>query len=144
MGTTIVLSLIVNKKLYLYHAGDSRLYLIEIDNGLIKQITLDHNIQNYNGSNISFNSRALIHALGPKKFSLLTEVADSYQIIDLSYKFVIFLCTDGVYEVLNENEIYDILTLKISLQDRIERLINVCVENDSKDNISCIAIEGNH
>jgi len=44
MGTTMVITLITNRKAYLVNIGDSRIYLF--NNQGLKQLTSDHNILN--------------------------------------------------------------------------------------------------
>lgn len=143
MGTTIVVVLIINKILYTYHAGDSRLYFIDPNYGLIRQITLDHNLKNYDNDLFVINNRALVHALGPNKFSTIDELSTAYQkiILDSNSPICLFLCTDGIYEVINAAKLYEILSLNIDIKQKVEKIIAKAKNNDSKDNMSCIIIE---
>ncbi len=142
MGTTIVISIIYKRKLFIFHAGDSRLYYIN-SSSIMDQVTLDHNVQNYTSmSNIS-HSRSLVHAMGPQKFSDENDLRSTVQTIDLSNEktYSIFLCSDGIYEVISENELHELLTTSKLPFEKIENIINKAVEYDSKDNCSVILFE---
>ena len=61
-------------------------------------------------------------------------------VLSESDKFVI-LCTDGVWDVVNEEDLF-YLTLNIEQTDQIARdIIKQAMENGSTDNMSCIVIK---
>lgn len=142
MGTTIVIAIIANSKAYVYHAGDSRLYLYNETDG-ISQITLDHNLKNYANFISSYNKRTLVHALGPKKFSSFSELTSTCQLLPLKSgkKFTILLCTDGVYEFISETQIYSILKSTRQSKKKIEFILNLAEENNSVDNLTAAIIQ---
>ena len=144
MGTTIVLVLIIKSRAYIYHAGDSRVYYVD-DNRNMIQLTLDHNVTNYSRNiNIKnqFINNALVHGLGPNKFSQEKSLIYSIQSFDLPKKRYLFLlCSDGLYSFIKEREMFRILSSEIKPEIKTKNLFEKAVEAHSNDNISCLIIE---
>lgn len=142
MGTTVVLSVISNNYLYVVHAGDSRAYLIRNSN--IKQISTDHSMvqhmveigeitakeaRNHSQKNI------ITKALGVE-----SNVNPDHSTIELNDKDVILLCTDGLSNHLEDDEICKMFS-KYSLEELPEILIDKCNARGGKDNITVSLIE---
>lgn len=142
MGTTVVFSIISNNYLYVVHAGDSRAYLIR--NKKIEQISTDHSMvqqmvemgeitakeaRNHSQKNI------ITKALGVE-----SNVNPDHNIIELNSKDVIFLCTDGLSNHLEDDEICKIFS-KYSLEELPDILIDKCNARGGKDNITVSLIE---
>lgn len=143
MGTTMVITLIANRKAYLVNIGDSRAYLF--NNQGLKQLTSDHNILNLYLKNnpkqlidIDVNQtywKALTSALGPIKNLTI-------DIFDLSFETPSYflLTSDGVHDFLEESEIAHILEKNSSLKAKVKMLIKQAVNNVSTDNLSAVLI----
>ena len=61
-------------------------------------------------------------------------------VLNESDKFVV-LCTDGVWDVVNEEDLF-YLTINVEDTEQIARdILNHAMKNGSKDNMSCIVIK---
>lgn len=110
MKTTIVLALSDGRVLRVCHIGDSRLYYL--NTGIIRYRTVDHSIAQTlaNIGNIS-EEEIMNH---PSRHKLVYVLGDdngnSIQNIDVKeFKIedgdAVFMCTDGVWEYLSDNEL---------------------------------------
>ncbi|MDQ7982748.1 MAG: protein phosphatase 2C domain-containing protein [Spiroplasma sp.] len=141
MGTTMVITLITNRKAYLVNIGDSRVYLF--NNQGLKQLTSDHNILNLYLKNnqkqlvdVDVNQtywKALTSALGPIKNLTI-------DIFDLSFETPSYflLTSDGVHDFLEESEISHILEKNSTLKSKVKMLIKQAINNVSTDNLSAV------
>lgn len=144
MGTTFTVLIIKDSKAYIGHIGDSRLYIIKKEN--IYQITKDHSyvmellrmgkikeseIKNHPGRNV------ITRALGTSE----TVETDTYM-VELDKDFVILMCSDGLYNMVDEDDIIEIMEKDLTLDDKASLLIYEANENGGFDNISVIIICG--
>lgn len=137
MGTTVVLGVISEGILYVVHAGDSRAYLIR---GLeIKQISVDHSMvqQMVDSGEITLKEarnhcqkNIITRALG-----IEPNVKTDFNVVELKDKDVVLLCTDGLSNHLEDEEICK-LSFQESLKEISESLINKCNSRGGKDNIT--------
>ncbi|MFZ2197154.1 MAG: protein phosphatase 2C domain-containing protein [Thermodesulfovibrionales bacterium] len=141
MGTTIVLMLIKDKRAYICHAGDSRAYRLR---NATEQITVDHTFQNYLDDNIMIrdlffrkNARILTEALGiSEKLSLETNR------LRLLKGDVLLLCSDGLTDMLSDDEIRKIVLDHCEAIDTAaDALIHAANSKGGKDNISVILMK---
>ena len=51
------------------------------------------------------------------------------------------ICSDGLYDMIASNEITEILSQEVSLQQKVETLINRANLAGGKDNITAIILE---
>ncbi len=150
MGTTIVFVFCVLnnnlRELYIMHVGDSRCYVLSnkyennnIEN--IRQVTVDHSIvqemldrgeiteqeaQNHVRKNI------ITRALG-----INSKVNFDYNKINLNSQEIVMLCTDGLTNLLNNDEIYNLYIKNINNLDKLpEKLINRANSLGGHDNIT--------
>ncbi len=144
MGTTCTSLVIIGKTIYYAHVGDSRAYILK--NGVITRITEDHTyVQDLvNKGEITVaeaavhpNRNILTNAMGTKdslrvdtgKFSLLFEEKDR-----------LLLCSDGLYDYLNDNEIAEMLG-KNSLQAAANEMVQEAKKRGGHDNITVVLAE---
>lgn len=140
MGTTLVASLSANKKTYIINIGDSRAYAILEDK--IIQITRDHSLvaemiksgkiteveaQNHPQKNY------ITRAVGVEK-----EILSDIFIID--NKLGILLCSDGVSNMILDDELYNIIEKNENLENLCKNIIDAANKNGGKDNISCAVL----
>ena len=145
-GTTVVSTYLTGSKLYWMSVGDSRLYIFRSDDMI--QATRDHNyflaMNSMAGEftptedDIS-NGNALISFIGIGGI----EVMDiSNNPIDVFAGDRLLLTTDGLFKVLTDDEIKDIIKSHESVDDACEILLNeVLKREDELDNISFILIK---
>lgn len=145
MGTTILLGYYFDKRFYIGHVGDSRAYLL-VDESL-NQITEDHTLVNELIKKGSITeSQALSH---PQRNAITRALGtaididiDTYE-VDFNRDNILVLCSDGLYNMVDESIIFQTLKETIDLEDRVSSLVQMANENGGKDNITIIAIKFN-
>ncbi len=142
MGTTLVLTLIVNSVAYIAHIGDSRVY--HYKNGNLNQITKDHSrVQELLEQGKINRDEMAIH---PEK-NVITRAVGVYLTVDIDYITLqidsnskMLLCTDGLTNMLDDAEIQNCLK-KSSAQAVCQKLIQMANKNGGIDNITIAIIE---
>lgn len=144
MGTTFLASVIKNDRIYIAHVGDCRLY--KSNNNEMLQITTDHTyvMEMLKAGEISFDeaqnnpkSNIITRAVGVD-----SDVNVDGLFCDISENDRIILCSDGLYGMLTDKEIFDIISdTRFSVEEKVGRLIESALSNGGKDNISVIVIE---
>lgn len=139
MGTTMLLAYFEQDAFYCASVGDSRLYVY---NGKdLKQITKDHSLVNEMiESGIITSEQAAVH---PLKHVLTRAVGtDEFVKSDIFYcrlneGDVILLCTDGLYNAVTDNEIFELIQASNDcLEDCCNKLVEYAVTNGTKDNVT--------
>lgn len=146
MGTTIVIALLHNDTLYISHVGDSRAYLIR--QGNIKQLTEDHSVavQMVKAGMITAEEARTHHlkhmitqALGISEY-----LAPGFEMLNLEKGDYILLCTDGLTDMLTDQEILSsIIGCNGEPEKGCELLINEANKKGGKDNITVILLYKN-
>lgn len=140
MGTTFTVCSVLDGKGYVSHVGDSRLYIINKDG--IKQITTDHTYVNemLKAGEIT-KEEARIH---PRR-NVLTKalgVTDYLEIDGFIFEIdeddIILMCSDGLNNMVRDEEIYDIVNSSSDLLENVEKLISTANDNGGVDNITVI------
>lgn len=140
MGTTLTVSVFKNGRLYIGHVGDSRVYLVR-DNA-IEKLTWDHSyIEELMKNGSITKDEAANH---PKKNVITRAVGyesalqvDTYE-INIRENDEVLLCTDGLTNMLSEDEILEILTKEKDPQAACDTLIENANNRGGEDNITVI------
>ncbi|PCJ30395.1 MAG: protein kinase, partial [Gammaproteobacteria bacterium] len=114
---------------HLFHVGDTRIYLYR--NHTLEQLTTDHRI----------------HMPGEKEY-LGRAMGIDYR-LDVDYKAVpveegdvFFIATDGVHDYIDDEQISKVFEEEVDdLNKLCKRLVEVSLEADSLDNVSCQALK---
>ncbi len=139
MGTTLVVATISDDKLYVANIGDSRLYLI--DDG-IKQITRDHSLVEElvirgditkQEARVHPDKNRITRAVGIEKFVKI----DFFE-CDLTQKSKVLLCSDGLTNMITDEEIFNIAVEDKSLPEICAVLVLRANEEGGRDNISVV------
>lgn len=144
MGTTLTMAFATGRKLFVIHAGDSRCYLFR--GGKLRQLTLDqtvaaelarhgvikpeqvrrhpfrHNVTNF---------------LGDRKRSE-PGVQVEVQMTNLERGDKILLCSDGLTDMVAEDQIAAILATEREPQLACERLVAAANDEGGEDNITAV------
>lgn len=143
MGTTVVAAVCAGDRLYVANVGDSRLYVVSGHE--IRQITRDHSwveemvrrgglgreeARNHPDKNI------ITRAVGAEN-----EVKADFFSVKLEEGDLILMCTDGLTNMLEDEEIRMILDGARDIVEKAEELVRKANENGGRDNISVILIE---
>lgn len=147
MGATLCGVVSSEKQAFCFNAGDSRMY--QYTNGILKQVTVD----NTEGQRLldlglltdeevkTFPKRKAIYKYIGKDVEL---VPDIYEIKDIEKGTMLLLCSDGLSDVLDLEEIQDMLSKQfIKTEDKGKFLVEMAAERkpDAGDNITLIIIE---
>ena len=143
MGTTLV-GLLLSKDFKLYvSVGDSRIY--GYNNKEFVQFSYDQTFTNALVKAGYINEKeASIH---PKKNLLLCAVGSTepndldVQINEIVGDYNFMICSDGLYNMVNDKEICKILNNGESTSNKAMELIDLANVNGGKDNISVILVE---
>lgn len=140
MGTTLEVCLIYNNKLYLGHVGDSRIYRLRRE--FFRKLTHDHSyVQKLVKDGTITQEEADHH---PKKNMLMKALGcTAFVEPDVTVKGfikddIILICSDGLTNMVEEQEIYNILKKEGTLA--AEKLVEKANENGGYDNITAIVI----
>ena len=142
MGTTIVIAVFMNGMLYISHVGDSRAYVFKNDE--LIQVTMDHTLVNEliergviseeEGKNHS-QKHVLTQAIGAD-----TKLTPS--LIELEFAdSLLLLCSDGLYNTLDNEKIISVLKKDVKFTDMVNWLIDLANENGGYDNIAVAIID---
>jgi len=144
MGTTIAVVLIYNNRVFIGHVGDSRIYRIR--KNIIRQLTKDHSFveklvmegtitrkESYNHP----KKNVLIKAIGAGEF-----VEPDVKTKGLLKDDILLLCTDGVTNMLKDEEIFKIVCENIhDLQKVCDIIIDKANEAGGYDNSTIVIIK---
>ena len=143
MGTTLVAATITDGMLCVANVGDSRLYVIS--NREIKQITRDHSLveemvrmgglkpelaRSHPDKNI------ITRAIGASD-----ELEIDFFNVRLDADDMILMCSDGLTNMIEDEEIRMILQGQRDIVEKAESLVNAANNNGGKDNIAVVLIE---
>lgn len=143
MGTTFVAAVIVENKMYVANIGDSRLYVIH--QGEAKQITLDHSLVEelirtgqLDRRRVRFHpeKNIITRALGTGK-----EAVPDFFEIALQDGERILLCSDGLTNMVEDDEIGTIVMGQRFVDKICEQLIERANYYGGKDNIGVVVVE---
>lgn len=143
MGTTVVAATCKGNILQVANVGDSRLYITNRKE--IRQITRDHSLveemvrmggigreeaRNHPDKNIITRAVGADDTVKPDFFSVELDEGD-----------MILMCTDGLTNMLEDEEIRMILEESRDMVEKAESLVAAANEKGGKDNISVILID---
>lgn len=138
MGATLAAMYAVKGKVYCVNIGDTRIY--HYSKGILEQISFNHaHLQTIdNGTNNISDIKRLARYLGiPSEEGYLSPGISV--IDDVDNGDIILLCSDGLTDMLNDDEITAILSAGESSQDVASKLIRSALEKGGKDNITVMA-----
>lgn len=136
IGSTLSVLFIINRKYYLFHAGDTRVYKI---NDHIEQLSKDHTLtQHYivDGIIVKKKSNVLTKTFGYKsKLELFTKRGD------VSIGDFFLLCTDGIYEKIDDEMFQHVLRKKNAQTPKVliamvKQLTDYALLNGCRDNLT--------
>lgn len=142
MGTTLVAVLVHNRHVTVIHVGDSRAYRVNSDG--IWQMTRDHSLvqmmvergeltremaRTYPGKNF------ITRAIGTEPI-VECDVAN----LELSKGEFLLLCTDGLSNVLDDQEILFEVVHGVDKRDCCQRLLEIAKHRGAPDNVTSVLI----
>ncbi|HAV42391.1 TPA: Stp1/IreP family PP2C-type Ser/Thr phosphatase [bacterium] len=142
MGTTIVLALCFQNEFYIAHVGDSRAYFIKERS--IRQLTEDHSVvMEMVKTGMLTKEEAREHYLKPFLSQVLGGeshvVRPDIQALTWEKGDCLLLCTDGLTEMLDDQEILsEVLKSNKEPQRACESLVDLANMKGGRDNITVI------
>jgi len=142
MGTTLVAATIIENALCFLNVGDSRLYLI---NNEIRQLSRDHSLVEEMVRLGGIKEEEARHH--PDKNIITRAIgvnneleADFYEYI-LKRGDVVLMCTDGLSNMVDNEEIFRVVKGARDVVEAVEQLIKTANENGGRDNIGVVVIQ---
>jgi len=144
MGSTIAVSFIHNKILHTCHVGDTRVYVINPTG--ITQITTDHSAV---AEMVRIGKMTKEEArYSPLKNRITQAIGGHFQIVPeynqtyiLNKGDLVLLCSDGLWEMLSDKEIFNIIQEFGFFERTCKKLIQKANEAGGKDNITTVLVE---
>lgn len=143
MGSTAACVFINNAQIVFAHAGDSRIY--KYRNNVLSQLSTDHTLVNQlirQGKLKAGDTEAgklkhlLLQALGTAQ-KIEPEIGKPFTVKSGDY---FFLCSDGIYDVLNHEEIAALFSMR-KPYFIIECIKSLGYQRNAQDNFSALIIE---
>lgn len=146
-GATLAMIYVYDQKITAVSVGDSRIYLYS--EGRLKQISKDHTLAQLQVE------AGLITSEQAKKSKLrhgLTQflgIPHNEMIIDPDFYIldrtkaddIILICSDGLTDMVDDSQIEAVLSEKISLERKTEKLIETALKNGGKDNVTVMTVK---
>lgn len=143
MGTTLVAALVLEKTCYIVNIGDSRAYLVNADG--IRKVTRDHSVVEdlvLRGEITPEQARThpqknlITRALGTTEGAR----ADLYEETCASGSFLL-LCSDGLSNVVTEQEILYEVIHGGEPEDCCKRLLDTALQRGAPDNVTAVLLQ---
>jgi PPM family protein phosphatase len=141
MGTTLTMAFVVNWKLFVAHVGDSRCSLFSKNE--LHQLTNDHTMVaemvrkgalSPTEASRHPHRHVITNFLGGADQTARVELHK----LDLEPEDVILLCSDGLTEMVSDDDIATVLRNERDPQRICERLVTEANEKGGKDNITAV------
>jgi len=139
MGTTLTIAYSFCSDLFVGHVGDSRAYLFR--EGQLRQLTHDHTVAQKLADQGEIPQEAvakhrlrhiLTNVLGGHSGPVMTEL-EQFQLVDGDR---LLLCSDGLTEMVKDDDIAAVLRDIESPQEACDKLLNLALNAGGKDNIT--------
>ena len=129
MGTTMALLSFSEKAIYACNLGDSRIY--RHFQGKLRQISTDHVI----GGKM-LGKAPLTQYLGFQEENMALEPS----IVEIGYQTgsSYLICSDGVTDMLSDEEIREILGKNSTAEEKVEELLEMALAKGGRDNVTMV------
>ena len=143
MGTTLVAALIRGRRATVVNVGDSRAYKVDSDG--IRQITRDHSLVQMMVDRGEL-SPEIARTYPGKNF--ITRAIGTEPIVDCDITHLeltkgefMVLCSDGLSNVLDDQEILFEVIHGVNKQDCCQRLLDIAKNRGAPDNVTSVLVE---
>ena len=143
MGTTLVAVLVQGKNVTVVNVGDSRAYSVRDDG--VRQLTTDHSLVQL------MISRGELTPERAKRYpgkNLITRAIGTEPVVecDVFHRKAVsgeclLLCTDGLSNLVDEQEILFEIVHGVNRQSSCERLLDIAKNRGAPDNVTCVLIQ---
>jgi protein phosphatase len=142
MGTTFVAVLMIADTYIVANIGDSRCYRLRA--GELTQLTEDHSFVNELVKHGDISPEDAKHH--PQKNLITRSLGISKDVdadVTIYHSFpedFLLLCSDGLTNMVSDEQIQEILTTSGSLQDKCDTLVTLANDNGGSDNITALLL----
>ena len=134
MGCTLVACLVDDQTAYICHVGDVRAYLD--DGSIIRQLTTDHSLSaSLAGEGTGVGRNIITRCIG-FPFSEDPE----FHRVELSSGNKVLLCSDGLWGMINDDQIHWILDSAASPEEACDNLVRQANDAGGRDNITALVL----
>lgn len=143
MACTVAGVVLRENGITVYNVGDSRVYKVKC--GMMLQLTTDDSYENYlfreygKVAETNVFSHAITSCLGAKKYRRDDVHINTLPALAAGERY--FLCSDGVTDYIDINDLEDILTSESSFETMSNEIRRHVYENGAKDNFTFIILE---
>lgn len=142
MGTTLVVATVIENTLYFANVGDSRLYLLH---DTIKQLSTDHSFVQEMVRLGGINAEEAKHHPDKNIITRAVGAREKVEIDFFEYRLkkgdMILMCTDGLSNMVEDEEMLVIVKSSRDMVEAVERLVEKANDNGGNDNIGVILAE---
>lgn len=138
IGTTLTAAIVQDEQIYIGHVGDSRLYRVR--NNVLEQLTMDHTyyaemlrLGQLDETQTEVKRNVLLKALGPEE-----NIEGQYLQVEVLPDDLLLLFTDGLYNMLTEEEIMNKISTEDNLEVCVEQLLQMALERGASDNLTVV------
>lgn len=136
MGCTLSGLIWQKNGVWVVNAGDSRTYRFR--NGELLQLTEDHNFRRRSGYDFGPDRSKLVNCIGAGA-SAEVDIRDISG--DVQPGDVFLVCTDGLYEMLSEQDIFNVISENLDSAASVARLTETAEAAGGRDNISLVVVK---
>ena len=147
MGSTAVIAVCRNNTIQVANIGDSRAYWLHGHN--FTQLSVDHTLEDrikrlreeydIDIDENDVQKHALTQYIGVPEDEFLIEPYVS-GCITVEDGDQCLMCSDGLSNLVSDDQIEDILQMNIDNREKVSQLLNIALQNDRTDNISVILL----
>ena len=142
MGTTMVAATVIERTLYFANVGDSRLYVL---NDEIKQLSRDHSLVEEMVRLGGISPEDAKHHPDKNIITRAIGTKEKVEVDFFEYRLkkgdIILMCTDGLTNMVEDEEIYHIVKKSRDVVEAVEQLIEKAKEHGGTDNIGVIVAD---
>jgi len=144
IGSTVALLYIDDTGAYGYNIGDSRIYLMR--DGSFKQLSRDHTqaqsmvdmgLLKPEEMNAHKGKHKLTQHFGIFPDELIIQPYEA-EVVSVQENDLFILCSDGLTDMMDDNEIASIAQEDLSPYDMASKLVDIAVEKGGKDNTTVV------
>ncbi len=143
MGTTLVVLVVEERRVWVLNVGDSRCYRLR--KGRLEQLTLDHSLVE---EQVRMGRMSESEALRSPLRNVITRALGTQDCVTPdSFEYqaepgdLFLLCSDGLTRELTDQTIEQILGSDLVLQDQCARLVESAKKAGGHDNITCVLVQ---